>query len=141
MAQLMPGDAQDLLERFKQARERRDVDLAVSLYRDDAEWREDPFAPALVGGLAIRERWNEIAAGQRNVEFDAERTWVSGGAVLASWHAAYTRAGDAMRVRQRGFSTFELDDAGRVARQRSWVLEREIGQDGTLAPEDGAAAG
>ncbi len=134
---LTPGDAQDLLDWLKRARERRDVDLAVSLYRNDAEWHEDPFAPPLTGALEIRGRWNEIAAGQVNVEFDAERTWVSGSTILASWHAAYTRSADGSRIRQRGMSVLEIDDDGLVARHRSWVLERDVGRDSTIDPDDG----
>ena len=46
------------------------------------------------------------------MEFDAERVWVAGSTVLASWHAAVTLRRTGERVRQRGFLTFELDDAG-----------------------------
>ena len=66
----------------------------------------------MVGELAIREHWNEAAATQGNVEFDAERIWVTGGTVLASWHGAITRRATAERIRERGFMTIELDDAG-----------------------------
>ena len=94
---LTPGDGQDLLARFKQARERRDVDLVMALFREDAEYRPDPFEPPMVGDLAIREHWNEAAATLGNVEFDAERIWVAGNAVLASWHGAITRRETAER--------------------------------------------
>ena len=132
---LTPGDGQDLLARFKAAWERRDPDRAVALFAEDAEYRFDPFEPPLVGHNAIREYWNEAAASQANVEFDAERVWAVNRTVLASWHAAFTRRASAERVRYRGFMTLELDDAGLVSRFREWAISRSVGVDGTFRPE------
>jgi len=134
---LTPGDGQDLVERFKRAWERLDVDAAVALFRADAEYRFDPFEAPLAGANAIRAYWNDAVASQAHVEFDAERVWVSGPTVLASWHAAFTRRATAERVRQRGFMTLELDEAGLVARFRAWALDRTVGPDRTLRPESG----
>ena len=85
----------------------------------------DPFEPPLVGANAIREYWNEAAATQANVEFDAERVWVGGRTVLASWHGAFTRRATAERVRDRGFMTLELDDE-RARRRASGVGDRAL---------------
>ena len=136
---LTPGDGQDLLARFKQAWERRDPDAAVALFRGDAEYRFDPFEPPLVGANAIRAYWNEAAATQVHVDFDAERVWVAGTTVLASWHAAFTRRVSGERVRYRGFMTLELDDAGLIGRFREWSLGRTVGTDRTLKRDDEAA--
>jgi hypothetical protein len=135
MPTLTHGDAQDLLERYKRARERRDPDLAVSLYREDGEHRDDPFREPYVGVNAIREMWNDIAATQTNVEYDAERIWVSGTTVLASYHGAYTRQTNAERVRVRGFMTIELDEAGSIARLREWPVSGVVGTDSTFRAE------
>ena len=137
MPTLTPGDGQDLVDRFKRAWERRDVDAAVALFSDDAEYRVDPFEAPLTGANAIRAYWNDTAAAQTHVEFDAERVWVSGPTVLASWHAAFTRRSTAERVRQRGFMTLELDEAGLVTRFREWSIERTVGVDRTYRPEAG----
>jgi ketosteroid isomerase-like protein len=134
---ITPGDGQDLVDRFKRAWERLDVDAAVAIFREDAEYRVDPFEAPLTGANAIRAYWNDAAAAQTHVEFDAERVWVSGPTVLASWHAAFTRRSTAERVRQRGFMTLELDDAGLVTRFREWSIERTVGVDRTYRPEAG----
>ncbi len=137
---LTPGDGQDLLAAFKKGWEQRQPDLIVELFAADADYRRDPFSEPLSGVNGIRALWNEVAAQQANVEFDAERVWVSGQTVLASFHAAYTRRSDAARVRVRGFMTFELgaarSDSGRmlVERYRAWPLEREVGRDATFTP-------
>jgi uncharacterized protein (TIGR02246 family) len=131
---LTPGDGQDLLERFKQAWEKRDPEAMLELYAEDAEYRVDPFAGPLEGANAIRAHWNDVVAEQAHIEFDAERVWVSGRTVLASWHVAVTQRATAKRIRIRGFSTLELDDDGRVARMRQWPVERVVGVDSSYGP-------
>ena len=135
MTSLTSGDAQDLMERYKRAWEARDPDLAMELYREDAEFRLDPFEEPARGANEIRAIWNDVATTQDHVEFDAERVWAVGQTVLASWHAAFTRTANAERVRIRGFSTFELDDAGLIQRAKQWAQSRVVGRDATLKPE------
>jgi hypothetical protein len=132
------GDAQDLLEQYKRAWERRSPDMALELYGRDAEMRLDPFEEPAYGLNAIREIWNDVAASQDHVEFDAERIWVVERTVLASWHVAFTRRSNSERVRIRGFSTFELDGTGLIQRQRQWALSRVVGQDSTHRAEEGS---
>ncbi|HXQ95481.1 MAG TPA: nuclear transport factor 2 family protein [Candidatus Acidoferrales bacterium] len=135
MPTLVQGDGEDLLARYRRAREARDVDGVMLLYRDDADLRADPFGDHVTGDLAIRAYWNDMAARQTNVEFDAERAWTSGATVLASWHGAWTVRDTAARVRARGFATFELDDQRLIVRERHWTLERVVGTDATYRPE------
>ena len=135
MPPLSHGAAQDLLDAFKRGREARDPEAIVSLFGEDAEYREHPFAEPLIGSNAIREHWNEIPATQAHVDFEPERIWVSGNTVLASWHAAFTRRSSAERVRQRGFMTLELDDDGKIWRFRQWPLEQVVGKDSTFLAE------
>ena len=134
------GDAQDLLARYKRAWERRDVELAMELFTDDAEFRFDPLEPALEGANAIRGWWNETVAGIAHVDFDAERIWLSGDTVLASFHAAWTEQSGAGRIRSRGFLTFELAPDGRVHRFREWSRGKTVGIDSTFRPEPVAEA-
>ena len=137
MATLTHGDAQDLLAAFKRGWERRAPDEIVELLDRDVDYRADPFAEPLIGLNAVRELWNDTAAGQAHVEFDAERVWVSGSTILASWHAAYTRRATAERVRARGFMTLELTDDRRILRLRQWPSERVVGADSTFEAEGG----
>lgn len=131
---LTPGDGQDLFARIKHAWEKRDPDAMLELFRDDAEYRLDPFMQPLQGSAAIRAHWNELAAGQDHIEFDAERVWVSGRTVLGSWHVALTHRLTADRVRIRGFSTIELDEGGLIVRMRDWPVSRTVGTDSSYKP-------
>jgi ketosteroid isomerase-like protein len=139
MATITHGDAQDMLAAFKRGWEERMPDEIVDLFAPDAEYHAEPSGPALLGANSIRELWNEICASQANVEFDAERIWVSGETVLVSWHAAYTRRVTGERVRLNGFMTLELTADGSVRRFRQWPVERVVGRDSTFRPEGGAA--
>jgi ketosteroid isomerase-like protein len=131
---LRPGDGQDLLARFKQAVERRDPETMLELFAEDAEYRTDPFTTPLSGALAIHEHWNRVAAEQDAVDFDAERVWVAGRTVLASWHSAHTLRATAERVRERGFCTMELDPAGLITRMRAWPVTRVVHRDMAVGP-------
>jgi hypothetical protein len=139
MATVTHGDAQDLLERYKRAWERRDPDLAMELYDEDAEVRLDPFEQPARGVNEIREIWNDVATTQDHVEFDAERIWVVERTILSSWHAAFTRRSSSERIRIRGFSTFELAESGLIQRARQWAQARVVGQDSTHRAEEGAS--
>lgn len=138
MATLNHGDAQDLLATFKRGWEARSPDEIVELFDANAEYRPDPWADPVLGLNAIRGLWNETCATQAHVEFDAERIWVSGATVLASWHAAYTSRATAERVRVRGFMTLEMNESEprRVQRMKQWTLERVVGADLTLKAEE-----
>ena len=131
---LTPGDGQDVLARLKRALEKREPDLGVALFAPAADVKPDPFEPSLTDANAIRAWWNQIAATRAQQEFDAERIWVSGRAVLASWHGAYTVSATSERVRVRGFITLELDDQGLVERLRLWSIQRTVGVDGRHVP-------
>ena len=134
--ELTHGEGHDLLEDYKRAWEARDTELVMSLFAPDAEYREDPFEDPRRGANAIRAMYNDIAAGSTNAEFDAERVWVSGRTVLASWHAAFTRRETAERIRVRGFFTFELDEEGLIERVREWSHRRVVGTDSTLRADE-----
>jgi hypothetical protein len=138
MTPLTHGDGQDLLERYKEAWERRSPDLALEMYAQGAEVRHDPFEEPAVGLNSIREIWNYVAASEDHVEFDAERIWVVERTVLASWHVAYTRRENSERVRMRGFTVFELDDRGLIQRQKLWAHTRVVGHDSTHRAEEGS---
>ena len=138
---LTPGDGQDVFASIKRAWERGDPDAILDRFAEDAEYRTDPFEPALAGANAIRAHWNAVAARQARVEFDAERVWVSGSTVLGSWHAAVTVRETGERVRVRGFSTVELDDEGRISRMRDWAIAREVGTDSGFTPEGSEVQG
>jgi ketosteroid isomerase-like protein len=115
--------AGEWLEAYGKAWQAFDGDGWVALFTDDAEYHEDPFGAPLVGSNALRAYLLEAAASQRDVEFTVERHWVSGGTVLAAWHATFVRRAGGQVVRLAGFLTAEVGPERRVSRFREWTQE------------------
>lgn len=116
--------AETILERFGAAWAAFDGDAWADLFSDDAEFREDPFEPALVGRNAVRAYLLRSAELREQVEFTAERHWVVDPTILVAWHASYVARDSGAAVRLAGFMTLEMRD-GRIARLRQWVRRRE----------------
>ena len=116
--------AEDVLERFGMTWQAFDGDAWVELFTDDAEFREDPFEPALFGRNAIRAYLLRAAELQEQVDFTAERHWVVDPTILVAWHVSYIARQDRVAVRLAGFMTLEMRD-GRIARLRQWVHRRD----------------
>ena len=119
------------LETFGRAWQTFDGDLIVSLFTEDAEYHDDLFGPPMVGHNAIRAYWLDGANTTEQVEFTAERHWVSGDAVLTAWHASYVETANSARVRLAGFMTWDMAADGRSAACAN----------GRFRPRDAASAG
>jgi ketosteroid isomerase-like protein len=116
--------AEAVLERFGTAWRAFDGDAWVELFTDDAEFREDPFEPPVVGRNAVRAYLLRAAELQEQVDFTAERHWVVDPTILVAWHASYVARQTRATVRLAGFMTLEMRD-GRIARLRQWVRRRD----------------
>ena len=116
--------AEAVLDRFATAWQTFDGDAWVELFADDAELREDPFEPPLVGRNAVRAYLLRSAELQEQVDFTAERHWVVDPTILVAWHASYVARDNRAAVRLAGFMTLEIRD-GRIARLRQWVHRRD----------------
>jgi ketosteroid isomerase-like protein len=121
MTALNYATAGDFLTAYARAWETFDGDGWVALFTDDAEYRNDPFGPPIVGHNALRAYLLEAADTQRDVEFTVERHWVSGATVLAAWHVSFGRRATGRTVRIAGFMTLETVADGRVAHVREWA--------------------
>jgi hypothetical protein len=127
-----------VLARLKRALEKRDPDLGLELFSSNADFKPDPFEASITDANGLRAWWNAMAASRAHQEFDAERVWVSGRTVLASWHGAYTDAASSERIRIRGFVTIELDGEGLIERLRLWPIAHVVGADGRHQPMAGS---
>ena len=83
--------ARDWIEAYKRAWITRDAEIAVSLFTDDATYREGRFVPAMVGSEAIRNYWqSRVFEGQRDVSFKYKLWAVSGAQCFADYQANFT---------------------------------------------------
>jgi SnoaL-like domain len=114
--------AGELLEAYGRAWATFNGDAWVALFTDDAVYDGDPFSAPMVGHNALREFLLTSAQEQTDVDFTVERHWVSGGTVLASFHAGYVQRIDHAHVRFAGFLTAEVASDGRVEHFREWWM-------------------
>lgn len=110
--------AGDLLDRYREALEQRDGDAFTELFRPEAEFHADPFAPPVVGHNGLRAMLLEAARVQDALEFTIERHWVVPPTILAAWHASSVIDGSPSRM--AGFMTLEVAADGRIGKVRVW---------------------
>ena len=86
---LSTSDATKFLIQYKEAWETRNADLAAGLFTRDAEYRQDPFSPAIVGREAIHDYWARATGRQAEIHFTVG-TFIRGGYMLAAeWTCTY----------------------------------------------------
>lgn len=84
-------EAAQWLEGYKTAWETRDVDLAVSLFTDDADYREKRFSEPLLGHKTLRSYWQDrVFEHQRDISFHYDIWAVKGNQCFAGWQASFT---------------------------------------------------
>jgi hypothetical protein len=115
----------DILEGFVRARMRYDGDALTELFLEDAQVILDPFAAPLAGHNDLRAYLLAAADAERHYDLAIEQHWVSGGTVLAAWHASWNRVLDEAKVRQAGFLSAEVGGDGRIGRLKFWTVTRE----------------
>jgi ketosteroid isomerase-like protein len=115
----------DLLAALVRARHAYDGDAWTALFAEHAEFVLDPFAPPLAGHNDLRAYLNDAAEAERSFDLAIERHWVSGDAVLAAWHASWSRRSDEAKVRQAGFLAADIGEDGRIVRLKHWAVTRE----------------
>jgi len=88
---ILETEAANWLDRYKAAWVNRDVELAVSLFTDDAEYREKRFGEPLQGHPTLRAYWNDrIFEHQRDISFAYQIWSVKEDICVAGWQASFT---------------------------------------------------
>jgi ketosteroid isomerase-like protein len=117
-------DATAWLAAYGAAWEARDGDAAAALFADDAEYCWGPFEDALVGGDAIRERWNAATAAHRDVRFSADVLGRDRDRVFVHWSVAVNRVDDASPTELDGAFVLDFAPDGRCSRLQEWWMVR-----------------
>ena len=100
-------DVQNWLDAYGRAWVDGDPDQLVTLFSDNATYRETPFDDPMRGRLEIREYWRKGAAeAQENVEFTSQVWAVKNDTAIAGWQARFNRKASGARVELDG--TFRL---------------------------------
>jgi uncharacterized protein (TIGR02246 family) len=118
--ELTPAAVEAWLARYEEAWERRDPDLAASLFTENAPYHETPFDAPKAGRRGIRDYWATVTADQRDVDFRSNVVAVTAGSAVARWSARLTSASSGARVELDGVFILSFDDSGLCKELREW---------------------
>ena len=114
-----------IMEDYRRAWERRNAELLLTLFTEDATYHENPFNEPLAGHGAIREYWQRVVMkNQKDIRFRWRPVHSAGSEHTIEWEAEFVRSEPRQRVALRGmmFLTFSGD---RIARLREYWHKRE----------------
>lgn len=116
------GVTVDTLERLMAAFNTHDLDAIMAFFVDDCTFDTsrgpDPWGLRLEGHQAVREGLAARFAGVPDVQYDADRNWVSGNLGVSEWTVRGTTV-DGATVNVRGCDHWEFRD-GKIARKDSY---------------------
>ena len=122
-------DVQNWLDDYGRAWVNGDPDHVVTLFTDDATYRETPFDDPMTGRDEIRHYWQTNAAdAQENVEFTSQVWAVKDDTAIAGWQAKFTEKATGNRVELDGvFRLVFSDEQGtlRCTSLEEWWHSRE----------------
>jgi SnoaL-like domain len=119
------------LDSYKAAWEKRDVELVLSLFTENADYRERRFGEPLLGHATLQSYWqNRVFEHQRDITFDYQIWAVRGGECVATWQAAFTWLPIMGRMEIDGILCAGFDDRrdGKLvcAHFSEWMDQREV---------------
>lgn len=86
---LTAKDVQHFLSNYKKAWETQDSELAAGLFTRDAQYKQGPFTPAIVGREAIHDYWAAATARQIDIHFTVGSVIQRGYLLAAEWRCTY----------------------------------------------------
>ncbi|HVU80266.1 MAG TPA: nuclear transport factor 2 family protein [Candidatus Paceibacterota bacterium] len=83
------GEATRLLRIYGEAWEKRDADLILTIFTEDASYN-DPKEPENFGHAGIKNYWiKKVQGEQKDIRFTLLNVWIDGDTVVAEWHADF----------------------------------------------------
>jgi ketosteroid isomerase-like protein len=103
-------EATKLLMIYGEAWEKRDPELIVTIFTEDATYN-DPKEPENVGREAIRTYWvSKVIGEQDDIHFHLRNVWVDGDTVIAEWDAEFTDTKRSLRIQMTEVAIFTVKD-------------------------------
>jgi uncharacterized protein (TIGR02246 family) len=116
---------EDWLARYGRAWEGRNGDEAAALFTPDGVYWWGPFEEPCRGRDAIRSRWEEAVAAQRDVRFETTVLGFLGEQAVAHWHCVFGLAGAPGGIELDGVFFITLDANGLCTEFKEWWNQRE----------------
>lgn len=81
----------DWLKMYKVAWETRDLDLVVTLFTENADYRERHFGESLLGHNSVESYWRDrVFEHQRDITVNHQVWGVKGNQCMTTWQASFT---------------------------------------------------
>ncbi len=101
-------EAIKLLHIYGEAWVKRDPDLIVTIFTDDATYH-DPHEPKNIGKEAIRTYWmSKVIGEQKDICFDLRNVWVDGATVIAEWDAEFIDTKRNLKIKMTEVAIFAV---------------------------------
>lgn len=84
----------DWIEGYRRAWERRDADLVLTLFTEDASYRSNPFEEPHLGHDGIRAYWESVTNQQREPRVRLGRPFADGQPVAVEWWTTMISGGE-----------------------------------------------
>ncbi len=121
--------ARDLIDTFGDGWARQNSDQILSVFADDAVFREGPFGKPLEGPDAIRSYWGDLSYHQSEGTFSAGEIFVVGPGFSVEFKCVFRRRRTGEWVDVRGALVCETAD-GKISEMRMywhrWIRGQEI---------------
>jgi steroid delta-isomerase-like uncharacterized protein len=117
----------ELIERYNDAWNAHDVELAVSMHAPDIVFHNYSANERAEGADAVREHVEEILRNWPDISFRSRRLYARDGLVVSEWTATASR--DGKRLEWDGIDVFPIED-GKIKRKdvySGFGVAREIG--------------
>ena len=115
------------LAAYKQAWEKQDADLFVTLFTHDCEYRDTPFIEP-VHGRDFHAFWQALAKVQQDNHIDLQiLAQTPDNRVIVNWQAASTRRGAGERREGNGIFVLTFAADGRCSDAREWQHWHPVG--------------
>lgn len=117
---LDPAEARRLIDTFGQGWARQDAELVLSVFGENAVFREGPFGAALEGRDAIRAYWADVSYHQSEGSFTSGELFTVGPWFAVEFKCVFRRRRTGEWVDVRGALFCETDGANITEMRMYW---------------------
>ena len=116
------------LRDYGRAWETADADLIVTLFTEDASYRETPFDAAMIGHDAIKRYWIDQPTNHEDVRFSFEILAVSDDQCFSQWNSKFTKNGRKLELDGMFRLIFKREPGGTLVCRtlEEWWHQREL---------------
>ena len=104
----------------------QDPDLILTIFSEDASYRERAYAPPFIGHDQIRSYWaNKVVKSQRNIRCNLLNLYIDGNTAIAEWEAEFDDKAEGLRKRLKEVAIIEFS-SGLISELREYWASHDL---------------